>query len=144
MDTAAALIEAIAAMVTAATAVISAWVAYKTFIKEEHIEASANRLEVFSTRKQTTELRATEDGLELHLHDIRPGRGGLQWTLSKPQVKEILREDAISISPTSRYEKCGTFAIGPKRKWLYSKRLYPEEKKLHADIKRLLEAVVES
>lgn len=133
------LLQAIAALVTSGTAVVMAWMAYQKYLKEEHIEASEDRLEVFSTSKQTTELRATENGLELHLHDIRPDRGGLQWTISPSEARKILQTDSISVDPNSRYENSGTFSIGSKRKWLYSKRLYEEPKKLQRDIQKLLE-----
>ncbi len=117
VESLASLMSAFANMGQLLIAGFLAWIAYRKFLKEEHIAASDDRLEVFSTDKQTTELRVTEHGLELWLHDIRPGRGGLQWTLSPVEIGKIRREGDIKVEPESKYQACGVFSIGSKKRW---------------------------
>jgi hypothetical protein len=135
--------EVISAVVTALTAVIMALVASKKYLREEHIVAHKDRKEVFHTTKQTTELRATENGLELHLHDIRPGRGGLQWTLPPSTVEKVLKHDDFSVEPPLSTNEDGHFTIGNHKRWLYSRNLYPDPAELKSEIRSLLEKVIE-
>lgn len=108
------------------------WYGYKKYLSEEHIEPSEDRLEIFSTSKQTTELRVTDKGLECHLHDIRPGRGGHQWTLSKEQAKNV------DVTTPATKNNAGRISIGPRKGWLYSYKLWSEPNKLEKAIKDLV------
>ena len=136
-------IEVISAVVTAFTAVGMAFLAWRKYVREEHIVAHKDRKEVFHTTKQTTELRATENGLELHLHDIRPGRGGLQWTLPPSTVEKVLKHDDFSVEPPLSTNEDGHFTIGNHKRWLYSRNLYPDPAELKSEIRSLLEKVIE-
>lgn len=147
-------IQALTQVIVAATAVIMAVLAYKTYLRapeqEEEPESAEDRsfdeqqllkeLVVFRTLKQTTRLRVTDGGLECHLDDIRPGRGGRQWTLSKGQVAEILRDGRISVNPGYR-AATGVFRIGHRTNWLYSKKLFPESEYLLSSLRELLKNV---
>jgi len=111
------------------------WYGYNKYLADEHIEPSDERLEIFSTTKQTTELRATDKGLECHIHDIRHGRGGHQWTLTKEQALNI------EVTTPASSKKAGRVSIGPRSGWLYSYKLWPEPKKLKSAIELLVERV---
>lgn len=142
-NTVATVIAAIGSMITACTAIITAWVAYKKFLKEETISAQEDRIEVFKTSKQTTEIRATNRGLELYLFDIRPGRGGRQWILSPNKVRNVIEGNHFTVSSqSSTSQDFGRFSIGDNRRWLYSKSLYPQPKDLHDDLRRLMDRVI--
>ena len=109
------------------------WYGFQKYLADEHIEPSDERLELFSTNKQTTELRVTDKGLECHIHDIRDGRGGHQWTLSKTQAAPI----KVTTEATS--SKAGRLQIGPRTGWLYSYKLWPNKVELEAAIKNLVQ-----
>lgn len=125
-------ISALAAVGQLIIAAFVAWYGYKKYLAEEHIEASDERIEIFSTSKQTTELRATERGLECHIHDIRPGRGGHQWTLPKNLA------DPIEITQAASRSKAGRLRVGPRTGWLYSHKLWPEPEQLKKKINELV------
>lgn len=108
------------------------WYGYKKYLSEEHIEATDERIEIFSTSKQTTELRATDAGLECHIHDIRQGRGGHQWTLSKDQA------EAVEVTKPATEKNAGRVSIGPRHGWLYSHKLWPTPQKLEKAIEALV------
>ena len=112
--------------------------------KETNNLLSLNKLIVFSTDSQTSELKVTKDGLDLYLYDIRPNNGGLKWSLSRDQIREILLNDKISVSERSNYKFAGVFSIGYEENWLYSKKLFSTPKELYKNIRRLLELVIES
>ena len=119
---------AIASFGTFITAAVAAWVAYKKYIKEETSTPTPNRLVVFSTSQQTTELRATEGGLECYLFDIRPNRDkGLQWQIPIEELKDA----KISVCPSKNHPEWGLFSVGPKYNWYYSKSLFKTDKDLH-------------
>lgn len=113
------------------------WYGYRKYLADENIEPSDERIEIFSTAKQSTELRVTDKGLECHIHDIRDGRGGHQWTLNKLQASDV--EIAIEASSS----KAGRVRIGPRRAWLYSYKLWPQPEKLKKAILKLVEQIDE-
>jgi len=131
---------AIASFGTFLTAIVTAWLAYKKYLKEETSTPTPNRLTVFSTSQQTTELRATEEGLECYLFDLRPNRDkGLQWRIPI----EHLKDTKISIYPSEKREKGGLFAVGSRYDWYYSKSLFKTEKDLHDAIRELIDKSIE-
>ena len=128
-----------------------AWIAYQILLKTPDQEAEPKEAElseqeiaipsnviVFKTSNQTTTLKVTENGLECHLDDKRSGKSsGLQWILTKAQAKEIL--STHDYRPYSSYKLyTGLFSIGPRKNWLYSKKLYPEPGLLELELERLL------
>jgi len=129
-----------------------AWVAYQTLLrtpeqepepeKAEVTEAEARvptQVKVFETSDQTTYLKVTNNGLGCYLDDSRPGkRSGHQWTLTKSQAKEILSNRDYRVYSGYKLHS-GLFSIGPRKNWLYSKKLYPEPTLLELEIERLLE-----
>jgi len=135
-------IQALAAVGTMIIAAITAWFAYKKFLASEILYQSMtpeDNLVVFQTRNQTTELKATDTGLELFVHDNRPNkRSGRQWLLDGDKIKDILEKDDYSATDESKFNSCGVFSIGPRKNWLYSKNLYKNKEDLVNDIQRLL------
>ena len=145
-------VQVITQVVTAGTAVIMAVLAYKTYLQppeqpsenepEDAVNDSAedtlSSILVFKTSKQETWLTVTEHGLSCRIDDTRKGKGGPQWTLTKTQVAEILNANAYHVN--SGYKvRTGTFSIGPRRNWLYSKVLFPEPDYLYGVLKQLLQ-----
>lgn len=116
-------------------AALVGWHGYQKYLAEEHIEASDDRLELFSTKKQTTELRIENNQLRCYLHDIRDNRGGLQWSLSKQQINEI----KVTTKATS--SASGRIKIGPRSGWLYSHKLWSNPIDLENEIWKLVEAI---
>lgn len=143
-------IMAVAAVVSTCTAVVTAYLAYNQYLKSPEQETepdspeagseetSLSELKVFQTSKQRTVLRVTELGLECHLHDERPNKGGHQWTLSPAQVAEVIKKRDYHVNPGFK-ARSGTFSIGRYRNWLYSKSLFPEPEYLHGALSSLLE-----
>ena len=145
------IVEVTAQIATTGIAGFGAWVAYQTLLRTptqepepEYAEASdedakeLNEAVVFTTSNQRTKLIVTTNGLECHLKDDRPGkRSGHMWTLSKDQSREILANRDFRIYPSYKLYS-GTFSIGPRRNWLYSKKIYPEPSLLELEIEKLL------
>lgn len=111
------------------------WYGYRKFLSDENIEPSDERIEIFSTAKQSTELRVTDKGLECHIHDVRSGRGGHQWTLEKEQA------EPINVTAPASAAKAGRISIGPRKGWLYSHKLWPEPKRLELAIENLVRQI---
>lgn len=146
------VINTIAQVVMAVTAVIMAYLAYKTYLKspeqEDEPDDASLKIEleydskllsqmVFATSKQKTTLKVTEQGLECHLKDTRPNRGGLQWTIGPNEASIILQNSNFYVNPGYK-SRTGRFNIGIRRNWLYSKKLFPEPDYLKSVIKELL------
>jgi len=145
-----AIVTTIAAVVVAITSVVMAALAYKTYLKgpeqepepEKEIAAADQPEEltealVFKTSKQETKLLVTPKGLECHLDDKREGKGGHQWTISKVEAQQILDLNVFYVNPGYK-ANTGTFSIGKRKNWLYSKNLYPEPEYLHGVLGQLL------
>lgn len=145
------IVEVTSQITTTVIAGFGAWVAYQTLLRTptqepepEFAETTDEDLKeiyeaaVFSTSHQTTKLVVTNNGLECHLRDYRPyKRSGLMWTLSRDQAREILAKRDFRIYPSYKLYS-GTFSIGPRRNWLYSKKLYPEPSLLEFELEKLL------
>jgi hypothetical protein len=144
-------VQVITQIVTALTAVVMAVLAYFAYLQpaeqsqeSEPDEASddsaseeLNEILVFKTSKQETWLSVLPQGLHCRIKDDRPNKGGPQWTLSRTQAKEILNSGTFHINPGYKV-KTGTFTLGPRRNWLYTKSLFPEPEYLHGILKQLL------
>jgi len=144
--------QVITQTVMAITAVVMACLAYKTYLQppvqpqeeepdtasDESADEELNEILVFKTSKQKTWLSILPQGLRCRIEDTREGKGGPQWTLSKIQAKEILGSGLFHVNPGYKV-KTGTFTLGPRRNWLYSKVLFPEPDYLHGVLKQLLE-----
>lgn len=88
------------------------------------------RLVVFRSERQRTELLATEDGLVFYLSDIQPNeKAGSTYLLTFEDLRNVLKHDRIYIKKTNDPHK-GLFTMGPRFEWLYSKLDYPESLKL--------------
>ena len=145
------IVDVVSAIATTAIAGFGAWVAYQTLLRTppqepepEDAEVSEteiavpSRAVVFKTSNQTTRLNVTDKGLECYLEDSRSGkRSGHQWTLTKEQAKEILSSRDYRIYPGYKLYS-GVFSIGPRKNWLYSKKLFPEPSLLELELERLL------
>ena len=112
--------------------------------KEEHTATetppTAPRTWVYKTRKQQMYLLQSLQGLECHKEDVRANEAGHQWTIGKQQAKEILEKDQISINPNYT-ERSGTYSLGPRKSWLYSKKLFPDPVYFKSLLKELLKKV---
>lgn len=146
-------VQVITQSVTAITAFVMAILAYRTYLMTPEQEAEEDKevtelivedrlseILIFTTSKQKTKLKVTNQGLECHLEDTREGKGGHQWTLSKHEVENILNQQAYSVNPGYK-ARVGTLNVGPRRGWLYSKSLFPEPEYLKGEIRQLLESV---
>ena len=145
------IVDVVSKIATTGIAGFGAWIAYQTLLRtplqepeSEEAEVSEKEIAipseavVFKTSNQTTRLKVTEEGLECYLEDRRPGkRSGHQWTLTKKQAKEILSSRDYRIYPGYKLYS-GVFSIGPRKNWLYSKKLFPEPSLLELELERLL------
>jgi hypothetical protein len=117
------IVNSIAGIITAATAILAAYIAWRKFIKEESRTSTLNRMTIFEWSKQSAELRATESGLEYHLTDTRSNRDKkITWTIPVDELDEAKRN--IRVYPSDDYPEWGLFAIGRKMDWYYSKKLF--------------------
>lgn len=101
----------------------------------------AGDLLVFKTSKQKTNLAVVGNRIECHLEDVRPNRGGHQWTLGSEELSRILKTGDVAVNPGYR-ARTGLFSIGPRRNWLYSKQLFPEPEYLHGALTDLIKRAV--
>lgn len=125
----------ISTMVQTTIAGFVAWYGYRKYLSEETIEPSDERIQIFVTSKQTTELRVTDRGLECHIFDIRNGRGGHQWTQSKAQCTNV------KVTSNATSSKAGRVTIGARKQWLYSHKLWQNPADLENAIMKLVEQI---
>ena len=144
------IVDIVSKIATTLIAGFGVWIAYQTLLKTPAQEPEPKEAEVpekeittpseavvFKTSNQTTTLKVTEKGLECYLEDKRTGKGsGHQWTLTKEQAKKILSSRDFRLYPSYKLYT-GLFSIGPRRNWLYSKKLYPEPDLLELELERL-------
>jgi hypothetical protein len=142
-------ISAVSSIIATLIAGIAAYYAYKQYLQppvqqpdpkagqDNEAEAAPTSVPVFKTAKQETSLKITSEGLECHLADKRSGKSERQWFLGKVQLATILAANDYSVSPGVK-ARSGTFSIGPRRNWLYSKSLFPEPDYLHGTLSDLL------
>ena len=144
-------IQVITQIITALTAVVMAFLGYKTYLQppeqssevepdqavNDEAEEKLKSILVFKTSKQQTQLSISNQGLTCRIDDTREGKGGPQWILTKTQAAEILKTNTYHVNPGYKVNS-GTFTLGPRRNWLYSKVLFPEPDYLHGVLKQLL------
>lgn len=159
LDVTRAIIQNLPTVIAALGLVITAlgfWITYKTYLRTPeqkpnppNSKTSATsipseiqtELVVFQTEIQLTKLKSAEKGLECYLIDARPGKAsGLQWQLSIEEINEVLEKNDYSVTPGYRL-KTGDFSIGPRKKWLYSKTLFPKPEELRQQLKTLLASI---
>jgi hypothetical protein len=114
-------------IITALTAVVMAYFAYQTYLKAPEQESESEpecasdedapdsdiEILVFKTSKQKTWLSLSPQGLECRIDDVRTGKGGHQWTLSRTAVEEILLSKSYHVNSGYKVNS-GTFTLGPK------------------------------
>ena len=144
-------VSVVTQVVTAGTALVMAVLGYRTYLQApeqeaepegpsvEETEVNLTEEPVFWTSKQKTTLVVSAEGLECYLEDLKTGDSRKQWTLSPTQVNDVLTNGTYSVNPGYK-SRTGTFSIGPRRNWLYSKKLFPEPEYLHGVIKQLLQS----
>lgn len=143
--------QSITQIITTVTAVAMAVLAYRTYLRspeqeeaepenatDTQADVQLEEVLVFRTSTQKTWLSVKPQGLRCRIDDFRVGKGGEQWTLSKPEAKAILESKAYHVNPGYK-ARTGTFTIGPRQNWLYTKALFPEPDYLEAVLKKLLE-----
>ena len=145
------LVDVISKIAQTGIAAFAAWLAWRTFLKDEDQDTTAvsdveqpsgdvEEIKLFNTSKQTTWLKSTARGIECHVDERREGKsGGLKWTLSPVQVKEILATGDIHVNPSFKI-RTGLLSIGKHTNWLYSKNLHPEPAQLHHDVIKLMKS----
>ena len=145
-------VQVVTQIVTAITAVVMAVFAYKAYLQppeqiseDEPMEASDQAAEetltkvmVFKTSKQETWLEVWPQGLHCFINDDRDNKGGPQWTIPKTEIANILAHNMFSVNPGAKV-KTGTFSVGRKKNWLYTKAYFPEPEYLHGVLQQLLE-----
>lgn len=143
-------IQAVTQIVTALTAVVMAYLAYVTYMKPPVQEAEPEKandakpvqegeLLVFETSKQKTYLsKLSGGGIHCRIEDARPRKGGPQWTLPKDLCGTILNQGSYRVNPGYKANS-GTFTLGPRRNWLYSKHLFPDPSYLNGALKQMLQ-----
>jgi hypothetical protein len=145
-------VQVITQIVTALTAVVMAFFAYRTYLSAPEQETEADpesasepaepeeltEMLVFKTSNQKTFLASTNQGLACRIEDTRSGKGGPQWTISRANAAAILESRAYHVNPGYKV-KTGMFSIGPRKNWLYTKSLFPDPDYLQSVIKKLLE-----
>lgn len=142
-------IGAASSVVATVIAAVTAYLAYKQYLQPPKQEADPDTPQdvtatapspdtlVFRTSKQETRLTVSGAGLECHLLDKNSGQEKHQWTLAQSMCKQIL--DSGNYSVNAGYKaRSGTFSIGPRRNWLYSKALFPEPDYLQGALSDLL------
>lgn len=150
------IVDVLSKILSTIIAGFGAWIAYRTLIKipsQEPEPKSPSILEtalttptetiVFKTSTQSTKLKATKNGLECYLQDIRPQKeSGLQWTLTTEQAEKILTSRNYRVYPGYKLYS-GVFSIGPRKNWLYSKMLFPEPSLLELELEKILQKTVD-
>lgn len=151
------IVQVSSQIITTLVSGFAAWIAYLMLLRTpeqqaqsdsdadtEHTESSeitdTHKIVVFHSSTQRTTLIATSQGLECHLFDSRPGKStGLQWTLAKEKLQEIMKNNDFNVNPGLKL-KTGTFSIGQRRNWLYSKQLHPNPLHLECQLRSLIES----
>jgi hypothetical protein len=145
-------VQVITQIVTAVTAVVMAFFAYRTYLSAPEQETEAEpesasepaeseeltEILVFKTSNQKTFLAATKQGVSCRIEDARAGKGGPQWTISSANVAAILESRAYHVNPGYKV-KTGMFSIGSRKNWLNTKSLFPDPDYLQSVLKKLLE-----
>jgi hypothetical protein len=136
-------------VITSATAIAAVIVAYWTLVRTpqqtdttaepqaKNAQGELTELVVFKTTTQKTTLKIVPNGLECYLDNARSGRGGLKWTMNGEEIRTILDTRAVLVNPGFN-ANAGSFSIGRRRNWLYSKELFPDPEYLRGALFELL------
>jgi hypothetical protein len=137
------IVEVSSNIIQSAVALFGAWIAWKTFVKEEQqdnevalkaLQNTENELKFYETRVQTTCLRKTESGIECYLDDKRSGKTSrVRWIMPAEMANRIASSGDVYVEPGLNL-KTGRVSIGMHTNWLYSKSLYPDGAVLHHKI----------
>ena len=93
---------------------------------DEDVE-SAKTLLLFETSRQRTWLVATDKRLYCILDDARKDLPRVQWSFAKDELIDAGGNLIITIVRGADHKKnSGLVHIGPRRNWIYSKRLFPQ------------------
>jgi hypothetical protein len=114
----------------------------------EHFEQAENGVEgllFFESKLQRTWLFATQENIFCVLDDVRKQQYEIRWTITKNYLQREfflistnLQDEFLQINPNYK-EKSGQINFGKDhKKWLYSKRLYPNPDILKQDIYELI------
>jgi len=146
------LIQASTQIITTVVACIMAYLAWKTYLREpsqesepvekeeiRFISEKLTELIVFDTKKQRTTLKATDEGLSCYLRNKKEEKDELQWSMSNDEARHYYSRNNFHAYPGYK-ANTGTFSIGPRRNWLYSKSLFPEAVYLEDEIKLILQS----
>lgn len=151
------VIEILSSITNTVVGLVMAWLAYKTYLKapeqttepepdsasDETAQEELHEILVFKTSRQETWLKSSPSGVSCRIVDTRPSKGGPQWNLSPDIVKSIVETRAYHVNPGYKV-RTGTFTLGPKRNWLYTKSLFPEPDYLESVLKKLMDNVIRS
>jgi len=140
-------------IITVIITIIMAYLAYRTFLitpkqnsdieKTELNNKNIDDLIVFETSKQRTRLiiDSQKNKINCFLLDKNRKNETLQWTIEKEEAAKIINSSNIYINPNYK-PNTGTFSIGQKRHWLYSKNLFPEPDYLKGEIVDLIKKII--
>ncbi len=104
----------------------------------EKLDQAATLL-IFQTSKQQTWLISTNKRLYCILDDNRKDEPQINWSIPKEDIHGKKLSDEIYIRNYS--EDIGLVDIGPKKNWLYSKKLF-KKSDIKININQLLSKVV--
>jgi hypothetical protein len=119
---------------------VSFWTGGRPFVEESEVRelikdsrdyegedpVSANTLLLLDTSKQHTWLVATDKRLYCILDDVRKERPRNQWSIPVNELKSATGEVLVPISSgeSRQGRTSGLLHVGPRRNWLYSRRLF--------------------
>lgn len=140
-------------IIIALTALVMSIIAYRTYIKTPWQEPNKEKIEesikikedliVFETSKQQTRLifDMNDNNVKCYLLDKKKNNESLQWVIEKIEAVAIIKASNISINPNYK-PNTGTFSIGQKRNWLYSKKFYPDPDYLKGELLTLIKKII--
>ena len=103
-------------------------------------QTTQNKTLVFKTKNQQIYLLKSPQGLECHMEDTNPAKTGHQWTISKTDAKKIVQNTQVRLNP-NHTARSGTYSLGARKNWLYSKKLFPDPVYFEALLIELLKEV---
>lgn len=101
--------------------------------------SAIDRLVVFGANNQTTELRANAEGIEFWVE----GENDRRWKLSVEELKHILEAGEIKVYSSDR-PGWGTFDLGQRKGWYYSKKLFSTADELEQALRNLIVSTLAS
>jgi len=88
---------------------------------------------VFDTPKQRTKLTIEDNSIICYLLDKKNEENRLQWKIEKEEASKIVNNRNIYINPSYK-PNTGTFFLGIRKNWLYSKNLFPNPEYLRQEL----------